>query len=323
MRAWITLTKCSVVMFFKHGSSSYNLTWRTSYHTKLGQDFIGNSLYSVRAVEARSVKPACVLPDYSQFIWPWFDLYLKCKVWVSVCDLSLTVWFTLHSYEVLILTLCVYNHAFPQIRVVNAFRNSLSPYEGLEKPESRSSIHNFMTHPEFRIEDSEPHIPLIDDTDAEDDAPTKRNATPTPPPPPSPSPNQNNNAVESGIHLFLENSKPATPSAPASPMHSVETSLWSSPPPPFLHILNHTHLPSLQRPVLAQQTHGGTEPCVIWELGLCLTETRASVHQNVGCGCDITLFSFFSFFSSFCCCCLILFWTSSRRWKDSSCFHLC
>lgn len=110
-----------------------------------------------------------------------------------------------------------------QIRVVNAFRSSLSPYEGMEKPESRTSIHNFMTHPEFRIEDSEPHIPLIDDTDAEDDAPTKRNATPTPPPPPSP--NQNNNAVDSGIHLFLDPSKPATPSAPGSPMHSLETSL--------------------------------------------------------------------------------------------------
>uniref|UniRef100_A0A671S4R6 Calcium-transporting ATPase n=1 Tax=Sinocyclocheilus anshuiensis TaxID=1608454 RepID=A0A671S4R6_9TELE len=109
------------------------------------------------------------------------------------------------------------------IRVVNAFRSSLSPYEGLEKPESRTSIHNFMTHPEFRIEDSEPHIPLIDDTDAEDDAPTKRNTTPTPPPPPSP--NQNNNAVDSGIHLFLDPSKPATPSAPGSPMHSLETSL--------------------------------------------------------------------------------------------------
>ncbi|KAF5886380.1 plasma membrane calcium-transporting ATPase 1 isoform X3, partial [Clarias magur] len=61
------------------------------------------------------------------------------------------------------------NRIQTQIRVVNAFRSSLSPYEGLEKPESRSSIHNFMTHPEFRIEDSEPHIPLIDDTDAEDD----------------------------------------------------------------------------------------------------------------------------------------------------------
>uniref|UniRef100_A0A8C1M9M4 Calcium-transporting ATPase n=1 Tax=Cyprinus carpio TaxID=7962 RepID=A0A8C1M9M4_CYPCA len=115
------------------------------------------------------------------------------------------------------------NRIQTQIRVVNAFRSSLSPYEGLEKPESRTSIHNFMTHPEFRIEDSEPHIPLIDDTDAEDDAPTKRNATPTPPPPPSP--NQNNNAVDSGIHLFLDPSKPATPSTPGSPMHSLETSL--------------------------------------------------------------------------------------------------
>ncbi|XP_041717845.2 plasma membrane calcium-transporting ATPase 1-like isoform X3 [Coregonus clupeaformis] len=128
------------------------------------------------------------------------------------------------------------NRIQTQIRVVNAFRSSLSPYEGLEKPESRSSIHNFMTHPEFRIEDSEPSIPLIDDTDAEDDAPTKRNsasprnATPTPPSPslePTPSPNQNNNAVESGNnHLYVEGNKAAgTPSAPGSPLHSLETSL--------------------------------------------------------------------------------------------------
>ncbi|XP_053719673.1 plasma membrane calcium-transporting ATPase 1a isoform X1 [Synchiropus splendidus] len=123
------------------------------------------------------------------------------------------------------------------IRVVNAFRSSISLYEGLEKPESRTSIHNFMTHPEFRIEDSEPHIPLIDDTDAEDEAPTKRNsATPTPPSPsasptpatplaPSPSPNQNNNAVESSNHLLPEGTKSGSLSAPASPLHSLETSL--------------------------------------------------------------------------------------------------
>ncbi|XP_016521772.1 plasma membrane calcium-transporting ATPase 1 isoform X2 [Poecilia formosa] len=125
------------------------------------------------------------------------------------------------------------------IRVVKAFRNSISLYEGLEKPESRTSIHNFMTHPEFRIEDSEPHIPLIDDTDAEDDAPTKRNSASLPnasPPPPSPLPddtnppaaptqNQNNNAVESGNHLFPEGPKSGTPSAPGSPLHSLETSL--------------------------------------------------------------------------------------------------
>ncbi|XP_054574780.1 plasma membrane calcium-transporting ATPase 1 isoform X5 [Eptesicus fuscus] len=104
-----------------------------------------------------------------------------------------------------------------QIRVVNAFRSSL--YEGLEKPESRSSIHNFMTHPEFRIEDSEPHIPLIDDTDAEDDAPTKRNSSPPP------SPNKNNNAVDSGIYLTIEMNKSATSSSPGSPLHSLETSL--------------------------------------------------------------------------------------------------
>uniref|UniRef100_A0A8C6UF28 Calcium-transporting ATPase n=1 Tax=Neogobius melanostomus TaxID=47308 RepID=A0A8C6UF28_9GOBI len=94
------------------------------------------------------------------------------------------------------------------IRVVNAFRSSISLYEGLEKPESRSSIHNFMTHPEFRIEDSDP-----------------RNTTPTPPSPsPSPTPSPNNNAVESN-HLLPEAPKSATPSAPSSPMHSLETSL--------------------------------------------------------------------------------------------------
>uniref|UniRef100_A0A7N5ZTH3 Calcium-transporting ATPase n=1 Tax=Anabas testudineus TaxID=64144 RepID=A0A7N5ZTH3_ANATE len=113
------------------------------------------------------------------------------------------------------------NRIQTQIRVVNAFRSSISLYEGLEKPESRSSIHNFMTHPEFRIEDSEPHIPLIDDTDAEDDAPTKRNSAS----PLSPSPNQNNNAVESSNHLLPEGPKSGTPSAPGSPLHSLETSL--------------------------------------------------------------------------------------------------
>ncbi|XP_066224753.1 plasma membrane calcium-transporting ATPase 1 isoform X2 [Saccopteryx leptura] len=109
------------------------------------------------------------------------------------------------------------NRIQTQIRVVNAFRSSL--YEGLEKPESRSSIHNFMTHPEFRIEGSEPHIPLIDDTDAEDDAPTKRNSSPPP------SPNKNNNAVDSGIYLTREMNKSATSSSPGSPLHSLETSL--------------------------------------------------------------------------------------------------
>uniref|UniRef100_A0A8C8BXR0 Calcium-transporting ATPase n=1 Tax=Oncorhynchus tshawytscha TaxID=74940 RepID=A0A8C8BXR0_ONCTS len=100
------------------------------------------------------------------------------------------------------------------IRVVNAFRSSL--YEGLEKPDSRPSIHNFMTHPEFRIEDTTPHIPLIDDTDLEED-PTGSQPQ---------SPNKNNNAVDSGINLTIDTtSKSAASSGPASPLHSLETSL--------------------------------------------------------------------------------------------------
>uniref|UniRef100_A0A8C2C828 Calcium-transporting ATPase n=1 Tax=Cyprinus carpio TaxID=7962 RepID=A0A8C2C828_CYPCA len=48
------------------------------------------------------------------------------------------------------------------IKVVNAFRSSL--YEGLEKPESRSSIHNFMSHPEFvPLSEEEPRVPTIDE----------------------------------------------------------------------------------------------------------------------------------------------------------------
>ncbi|XP_026077096.1 plasma membrane calcium-transporting ATPase 1-like isoform X5 [Carassius auratus] len=48
------------------------------------------------------------------------------------------------------------------IKVVNAFRSSL--YEGLEKPESKSSIHNFMSHPEFLpLYEEEPRVPTIDE----------------------------------------------------------------------------------------------------------------------------------------------------------------
>ncbi|XP_061051568.1 plasma membrane calcium-transporting ATPase 2 [Eubalaena glacialis] len=104
-----------------------------------------------------------------------------------------------------------------RIRVVKAFRSSL--YEGLEKPESRTSIHNFMAHPEFRVEDSQPHIPLIDDTDLEEDAALKQNSSP-----PS-SLNKNNSAIDSGINLTTDTSKSATSSSPGSPIHSLETSL--------------------------------------------------------------------------------------------------
>ncbi|XP_041836077.1 plasma membrane calcium-transporting ATPase 2 isoform X5 [Melanotaenia boesemani] len=109
------------------------------------------------------------------------------------------------------------NRIQTQIRVVNAFRSSL--YEGLEKPDSRTSIHNFMTHPEFRIEDSTPNIPLIDDTD--DDSARRRRKYSSQPS----SPNKNNNAIDSGINLTIDISKSAASSSPASPLHSLETSL--------------------------------------------------------------------------------------------------
>ncbi|XP_072419808.1 plasma membrane calcium-transporting ATPase 1-like isoform X1 [Chiloscyllium punctatum] len=97
------------------------------------------------------------------------------------------------------------------IKVVNAFRSSL--YEGIEKPESRSSIHNFMTHPEFGMEDDEPRIPLIDETDVEING-----LAPSPP-------NKNNNAVDSGIGLPLTDASKLASSSPGSPLHSLETSV--------------------------------------------------------------------------------------------------
>uniref|UniRef100_A0A6I8RIS7 Calcium-transporting ATPase n=1 Tax=Xenopus tropicalis TaxID=8364 RepID=A0A6I8RIS7_XENTR len=112
------------------------------------------------------------------------------------------------------------NRIQTQIRVVKAFRSSL--YEGLEKPESKTSIHNFMTTPEFLINDYIHNIPLIDDTDVEDsEEPPGKVLWSIPPP----SPNKNNNAIDSGIYLTTDTSKSATSSNPESPLHSMETSL--------------------------------------------------------------------------------------------------
>ncbi|XP_060619160.2 plasma membrane calcium-transporting ATPase 3 isoform X7 [Anolis sagrei] len=107
------------------------------------------------------------------------------------------------------------------IRVVKAFRSSL--YEGLEKPDTKTSIHNFMTTPEFLINDYIHNIPLIDDTDVEEsEGPPRRRFRASPPP----SPNKNNNAIDSGIYLSTDVSKtPTSSSSPVSPLHSMETSL--------------------------------------------------------------------------------------------------
>ncbi|XP_062856778.1 plasma membrane calcium-transporting ATPase 4 [Trichomycterus rosablanca] len=118
------------------------------------------------------------------------------------------------------------NRIQTQIRVVNAFREALSPYEGLEPPESRSSIHNFMSHPEFRIEDSEQAIPLIDETESDDDAALKRNSVSPASSPVVSSPNQNNNAENSrSLPHHKDVTKRGNPQPPGSPMQSLETSL--------------------------------------------------------------------------------------------------
>ncbi|XP_060783003.1 plasma membrane calcium-transporting ATPase 1-like [Neoarius graeffei] len=117
------------------------------------------------------------------------------------------------------------NRIQTQIRVVNAFREAMSRYEGLETPESRSSIHNFMTHPEFHIEDSELAIPLIDELDPEEDGPTKRTFVPSAIPSGISSPSQNNNSANSRTHHYKDLAKTAKSQTPGSPMHSLETSL--------------------------------------------------------------------------------------------------
>ncbi|XP_077469206.1 plasma membrane calcium-transporting ATPase 3b isoform X2 [Stigmatopora argus] len=80
------------------------------------------------------------------------------------------------------------NRIQTQMRVVKAFRSSM--HEGREKPESRNSIHNFMAHPEFLINDLIHNIPLIDDTDVDDESELSRYqhvhpALRKPPPPPA------------------------------------------------------------------------------------------------------------------------------------------
>ncbi|XP_077785091.1 plasma membrane calcium-transporting ATPase 4 isoform X2 [Podarcis muralis] len=101
------------------------------------------------------------------------------------------------------------------IKVVNAFRSSL--YEGLEKPESRSSIHNFMTHPEFILEEDEPRTPFLDGTDEDPEAEELKKQNEESPGESSPL-NKNNNAVDSDT---AEDTIPE----PESPLHSLETSV--------------------------------------------------------------------------------------------------
>uniref|UniRef100_A0A8C2CJR6 Calcium-transporting ATPase n=1 Tax=Cyprinus carpio TaxID=7962 RepID=A0A8C2CJR6_CYPCA len=99
------------------------------------------------------------------------------------------------------------------IRVVKAFRSSL--YDGIDRPESRNSIHDFQAHPEFIITDSVHNIPLIDETDVDDESERSNHNHSLPV-----TLNCNNNAAESRVYLGSSVSP-----CPVSPLHSLETCL--------------------------------------------------------------------------------------------------
>uniref|UniRef100_A0A8C7HFG8 Calcium-transporting ATPase n=1 Tax=Oncorhynchus kisutch TaxID=8019 RepID=A0A8C7HFG8_ONCKI len=107
------------------------------------------------------------------------------------------------------------NRIQTQIRVVKAFHSPL--YDGIEKPESKNSIHDFMAHPEFLISDLVHNIPLIDETDIETEESERSDG---------------NNIrlslpVTLNYHLNPKDARLPTASLcrPASPLHSLETCL--------------------------------------------------------------------------------------------------
>lgn len=118
------------------------------------------------------------------------SLFLSAEGHKSVCLGFPSLYFTFFISDFLLFFLWPLPHlsSSRQMRVVKAFRSSL--YEGRKKPESRNSIHSFMAHPEFLINDLIHNIPLIDDTDVDDESELSRYqhlhpALRKPPPPPT------------------------------------------------------------------------------------------------------------------------------------------
>lgn len=110
------------------------------------------------------------------------------------------------------------NRIQTQIKVVKAFHSSL--HESIQKPKNQNSIHNFMTHPEFAIDEEGPRTPLLDEQEEESFGKVPKPGTRvllldgevTP------SANTNNNAVDCSQVQIV-------PSHPDSPLHSLETSV--------------------------------------------------------------------------------------------------
>nr|XP_012419202.1 PREDICTED: plasma membrane calcium-transporting ATPase 4 isoform X2 [Odobenus rosmarus divergens] len=103
------------------------------------------------------------------------------------------------------------------IKVVKAFHSSL--HESIQKPKNQNSIHNFMTHPEFAIDEEVPRTPLLDEHEEENlDTPKAGTGVLLLDGEVTPYANKNNNAVDcSQVQIVASRSE--------SPLHSLETSV--------------------------------------------------------------------------------------------------
>ncbi|XP_027631820.1 plasma membrane calcium-transporting ATPase 4 isoform X2 [Tupaia chinensis] len=110
------------------------------------------------------------------------------------------------------------NRIQTQIKVVKAFHSSL--HESIQKPKNQDSIHSFMTHPEFALDEEGPQTPLLDEREEEDLEKFSKSGTRvllldgevTP------HANKNNNAVDCDqVQIVASHTD--------SPLHSLETSV--------------------------------------------------------------------------------------------------
>uniref|UniRef100_A0A5F9C9N2 Calcium-transporting ATPase n=1 Tax=Oryctolagus cuniculus TaxID=9986 RepID=A0A5F9C9N2_RABIT len=103
------------------------------------------------------------------------------------------------------------NRIQTQIKVVRAFHSSL--HESIQKPRNQNSIHNFMTHPEFAIDEESPQTPFLDKQDDSLHEALDSGSKVFPP-----DGDKNNNAVDC-------KPSPAAASRSDSPLYSLETSV--------------------------------------------------------------------------------------------------
>jgi len=95
-----------------------------------------------------------------------------------------------------------------------------SLHESIQKPKNQNSIHNFMTHPEFTIDEEGPRTPLLDEQEEEIFEKVSKPGTKTSSldGEVTPQTNKNNNTVDCcQVQIVASHSD--------SPLHSLETSV--------------------------------------------------------------------------------------------------